>query len=191
MRNIKLQERDQKIIEFLNEFKIAKVTTLQKLFFPSLRAAQMRLIKLHQAKILKRIRDPYSFEYMYFVNRKPVQIEHSLKISDTIAEMSRIVDIAIMQSEYTIENIRADALIGYIYKEKKYVAFLEVELSYNNLKKKIDKYEKLYASEKWKNYFPNFPKLILVTNRKIEKSKNIESIKIKENLSNINALVES
>ena len=57
-------------------------------------------------------------------------------------------NIKYFKKEFEVDNLRSDGLIGIESKEsqKKYLLALEVEISNNNLKKKIKKYERRWTS---------------------------------------------
>ncbi len=184
-----LTNRDIKVIDFLEKYKIAKLTTIQNLFFPSLRTAQLRMKKLHDKKVVKREKDIYSSEYMYYI-RKPSQVKHSLIIADVLGRINNMNSIEIIKfdNEFTINNIRSDFFIAYKYKKTGFIALGEVELSNNNIQKKTEKYEQLFINKTYKGVLPVFPKIIFVTDRKLPTCKHFEIIQIKENLSNLNKI---
>ena len=53
MKRIVLTDRDNKIIEFIKDFKAATTSTIADMFFPSLRTAQRRLKHLSQHGYIK------------------------------------------------------------------------------------------------------------------------------------------
>ena len=79
---IRLTPRDEAIIEFLNEVKVADTQTLCNIFFNGkLRASQLRLKALVDYKYIKAYRENVISQNIYYVKRKPSQIKHSLILS--------------------------------------------------------------------------------------------------------------
>jgi len=104
-----------------------------------------------------------------------------LLLTDFYRELHKIATIKVFEKEFTISNIRPDALVGYRYKNTNYIAFVEIELSN---KPNIKKYEKLKASGEYKKYLPVFPLIIFITYRSIPRT-DLTVIKIDEDLKNI------
>lgn len=159
-----LTERDQKVIDFLVEFKAARTSVIVQLFYTSYRVAMRRLAALANDKELKRERDSDKGEYIYYV-KKPKHLRHALILTDVYALLARQVDIHSFIIEPTIEDVRPDALVDYEDSGKKKLAFIEVELSNKGFD--MAKYEHLYNSGAWQAHFPVFPKIIAVTNKKM------------------------
>ncbi|MBS4538234.1 hypothetical protein GOQ27_07150 [Clostridium sp. D2Q-11] len=181
-------DRDRKVIEFIEKFNVATTNIVAELFYPSLRVAQNRLKRLTEDKVLKRDRDHFTNQYLYYL-KKPKQLNHCLLLVEFYQKVSKYVDIEYYDKEVTIENLRADGLMIYRYRSKKYIAFIEVQIS--NIPVDIDKYRKLYLSEKYKKYFPVFPKLIVISNKKMPDNQDFKIIKISEDLNNIQDIIPS
>lgn len=174
-------DRDKKVLDFLDKFKVATTDTIHEFFYPSLRVAQNRLKLLTDNKLLKRERDHFTRQYIYYV-RKPKQLRHSLLLTDFYREMHKLAKIELFEKEFEIGNIRADGLIAYKYKNKGYIAFVEVQIANTSLD--VEKYEKLYRNKKYKKYFPVFPLVYAITDRKIPDTE-IEIIRVNEDMSNL------
>lgn len=176
-------ERDNQVILFIEKFKIATTSTISGLFYPSLRVAQHRLKLLYENKLLKRDRDPFTGQYYYY-NKKPIQIRHSLLLTNFYREINKLVDVKLFENEFThFEGIRPDGFLAVEFSnKKKEIYFVETEISN---KPDIEKYEELYKSNQWKSVFPKFPKLIFVTDKTVGESKLFDVIKIGENLKDI------
>lgn len=181
---MRISEDDKKALAFIPKFKIATTNTIAELFYPSLRYAQHRLKLLYENKELKRSRDNYSTQYMYYM-KKPSQIKHCLLLTEFYLELNRIAQIVYFDTEFTFfEGIRPDAFTAVEFPNKrKEVYFIEVELSN---KPDVEKYEQLYLSHKWKSKgFPAFPKVVFVTNKPVTDSKYFDVIKIDEDMKDL------
>ncbi|WP_099192258.1 hypothetical protein [Tepidibacter mesophilus] len=184
-----ITKRDQLMLDFLKEVKIAKTFTLSDMFYPSLRVAQRRLKTLYDNKVIKRYREYVGQEYIYYIDRKPNQTKHSLLLTDFIRELNKINNIEIIKvkKELTLSNVRADGFVAFKYNENTYIACIEIEISNNKFNTK--KYEELYLSQDYKKYLPTFPIILGITNKKIESSKYFDVLKIKTDFSNMNDLL--
>lgn len=176
-------KNDKKVLNFIDQFKIATTSTIAELFYPSLRYGQYRLKLLYENKLLKRDRDPFTNQYFYY-NKKPIQIRHSLLLTNFYREINKLAKIEYFENEFThFEGIRPDGFVAVEFSnKKKEIYFIETEISN---KPDIAKYEELYKSNQWKSVFPKFPKLIFVTDKTVGESKLFDVIKIGENLKDI------
>lgn len=173
--------RDKEVLLFIEKFKVATTDTIWQLFYPSLRVSQTRLKLLHDNKLIKRDRDHFTSQYYYYI-RKPRQLRHDLLLTDFYREMDRKAEIELFKKEFTIGDIRSDGLIAYKNNHKRFIAFIEVQIS--NTPLDIKKYEKLYKTKLYKNYFPAFPLIYAITDKSIP-STNLKIIKINEDMSNL------
>lgn len=181
-----LMDRDKEIIAFLERMGVATTSILHELFFKSntMRFTRYRLKYLVENKEINRSREHINREYCYYI-KKTKQMRHKLLLSEFYVHLSRIASVEKFIPEISIEFLRPDALIGY-ETEKKYIAFVEVEISNNSIKEKIENYRKLYRTELYKKHlFESMPRLIIVTNRKVPKVEEFKVIQIKEDFSNI------
>lgn len=137
---------DLQVIEFLNEFKIARTSTLTQLFYHSQRAAQRRLHALTKSGAIKRIK---AGEYLYFT-KMPKQTLHALTLTDYISEVSKTHKIDAMHAEYKCGDVRADALLCVDGEPR----FIEVQLSGPA---DTQKYTRLKISQEWRKHFKTFP----------------------------------
>ncbi len=179
-----ITKRDLEVIKFIEQFKVARTSTIQELFFPSLLVAQKRLKTITEHGFLKRDRAIINQEYFYYI-KKPRQLIHSILLTDFYREIHKLgLQIEYFDNEVTLEDIRPDGLLAYRYKDRAYISFIEVEISNKGLD--IDKYKRLYATGIYKAYFPSFPMIIAITNQCVENIKDFRIIQIKEDLANIN-----
>lgn len=183
--------KDREIVKFIEQFKAAKTNTIDAIFYKSLRYTQKKLKKLVDYGELQRDRDVFTFQYYYYTENKPKQLQHRLLLTDFCAEIVKMgFKIVMFDNEYSeFPELRPDGFLAYRYKDNDYVAFIETERS-NKLN--IQKYRKLYESGDFFKRYPkaqDFPKLIAVTNKKVLPTQEFEVVKIREDFSNINDLV--
>ncbi len=183
-----ITDRDKTVIDFIKDFKVATTDTIAELFYPNLTIARRRLRTLTNEKALKRDRCNHTMQYYYYIS-KPRQLRHSLLITDFYRELNKICNIEFFENEFICENVRSDGLAVYQYKNEYYVAFIEVQIA--NTPLDVKKYEKLYRSAVYKNYFGEvFPFIIAITDRKIPDTM-LKIIKINENLSNLKEVLDA
>lgn len=184
MKRIILTGRDKEIIQFLKDFKVATTTTISDLYFnSSLRPCQRRLKYLCEHGYIKSYQENVISEKIHYVKRKPINIKHALILSQFIAQL-KINNIEILKYKvpYKLDNVIADAFIAMRINNKNNIYFVEVE---NTKKFDLDKYEKLYYSRSWKEIFPIFPSIIVITNKKVDINNKFDIIEIKLNLSDL------
>lgn len=162
--------RDLEIRDFLDTYKIASTSTLAHFFFPSNWAAYKRLRYLAEHGQVKRIRDSINNEYMY-CTKKPKQLRHSLLVTDFYREFSKLHEIKTFKTEPQLGSIRPDAVFGYIENGKNHIGLLEVEISNKGFN--INKYEKFFTSQEYKQYFPIMP-IIFVAGNKVKTISNTQ-----------------
>lgn len=198
-----ITSKDRKVIDFIEKFKIATTDTMAELFYhnkedaeinpglTNIKTAQRRLRIICEANLLKREREHFTAQYYYYI-KKPVQLRHSLILTNFYRELHKIAEIKYFECEYICDNVRADGLVAYILKGINYVAFVEVQIA--NTPLDIGKYEVLYKSGNYKNYYPlnklrTFPQLVAITNKSIPES-NIKIIKVNEDIDNIREVLK-
>lgn len=175
-------DRDKLVLEFINKFKFATTDTIAELFYPNLVIARRRLKLLYDNKLLKRDRDHFTAQYYYY-NTKSKQMKHQLLLTDFYRELNKIAEIVFFENEFKCENVIADALAVYKLNEIAYVAFIEVEISNKGID--LDKYEKLFRSNKYEKYFNGvFPLIIAITNKTIPKT-SLKIIEVNEDIENL------
>lgn len=185
MKKIIITDRDKEIIQFLKDFKVASTNTISDLFFnSSLRPCQRRLKYLCEHGYINSYQENVITEKIHYVKRKPTNLQHALILSQFMAKL-KINNIEIIKYKvpYKFENIIADAFIAVRADNKNLIYFVEVE---NTKQFDLEKYEKLYYSRNWKEVFPIFPSIIVISNRKVNKNNLFNIIDIKLDLSNLN-----
>lgn len=188
MKRIKLTDRDIEIIEFLKLNKCADTETLSHIFFnSSLRACQNRLKKLADNGNIKAFRENILTQNIYYVRRKPISYKHALKVTQFIAELHKLnIEIIKYRVPYKVGNVIADALFVIKVNNQAIPIFLEVELTKFF---DLEKYQRLYYSRDWKEVFPMFPRVVVITDKKVKTDRKIDIIKIDTVFSNIKELI--
>lgn len=184
MKKIVITNRDKEIIQFLKDFKAATTTTISDLFFnSSVRPCQRRLKFLNEHGYIKSYQENVITEKIHYIKRKPTNLQHALILSKFIAKL-KISNIEILKYKvhYKIDNIIADAFIAIRVQNENRIYFVEVE---NTKKFNLEKYEKLYYSRSWKEVFPIFPGILVITNRKVNRNNYLSITDIKLDLSNL------
>lgn len=187
-----ITKREIKVIEFVNKFGIVSTSFLHEVVYKpsSLRYCQDRLQMLSEEYgELKRDRQSIHSQYVYY-KTKPKQLLHRLLLSELYKNLHKIGTIKIFELEYSLENIRADALAGYEIKGELDFALVEIDISQNSIKAKINKYENFDKSQAWKEKnWPRMAKIIIVGNRKLPKS-HLDIVQIDTEFSNIERLLK-
>lgn len=162
-----LMDRDNQIIEFLNICP-ADSLTLQKIFFSTKRVCNERLKKLYEFEYIKRFRNNINSNYIYYVKRKPKQLNHCNYISKSYTWiLEQGYNIEHFQREILLDNIRADAVYKIKDDCKSGFIITEVELSNNNTNKKVNKYEEFFITKQYKQYFNVMPKILYISNQNV------------------------
>lgn len=179
-------DRDRKVIDFISNMNCVNTNIIYELFYPSLRVAQNRLKLMYDNKILKRDRDHFTNQFYYYIDNKPKQVNHNLILAKFYNKLSKTAKIVTFKKEYSIGDVRSDALVIYSRGNKSYIAFIEVELSNTP---DIWKYEKLYKSGEYKKHFNEvFPLIMYITNKNIPKT-NLKIVKINEDIEDIRGII--
>ncbi|MGL5642392.1 MAG: hypothetical protein ACRDDM_08985 [Paraclostridium sp.] len=184
MKKIILTERDQQIIKFLKDFKCATTKTISNMFFnSSIRPTQRRLKYLSEHGYIKSFQENVITEKIHYIKKKPTNLQHALILSKFISKLT-LQDIEILKYKvpYKLENIIADAFIAIRKDNRNYIYFVEVE---NTKQFNLSKYEQLYYNRSWKDKFPIFPGIIVITDKNIKKNEIFNIIDVKLDLSNL------
>jgi hypothetical protein len=168
------RNRDRRILRFIETFGCATTGQLRGLFFPevSLRRCQQRLARLVEQKRLARDRDYLSTDFLYFVGKKPKEIEHMLARVDYYISLTRRFKLCEFTPEYSFSGLRADAYYEVWQNGDARPYFLEVQLSANFNQQK---YEALYYLGAWKEKWAEFPPVVVLSDKRI----NLRSSEIK------------
>jgi len=162
-----ITDRDYDVVEFVSKCPCYS-DTIQKLFYPSQRVANRRLTFLNDYLYLRRSRHGANDKYFYYTKREPKQKLHLDYIARAycwVRENCYAIHDFEIQKEYG--NLRPDMLLDIEKNGKRGLLAVEVELSNNNIARKIQKYEEC----------GKFKKLLLVSKADVS-SKVIDVIKI-------------
>ena len=199
---MRLTNRDIKVIEFIKEFRVASTSDLIELFGFNQSGCNRRMKQLmEEFKDLKKLEynpthnfynDKYKIglknQNVYYWKRKSKAIEHDLLINRFYIELLNKKDIIVKEfkREHRIIledfTVIADAYILIEYKgvESEYLLELENNKSFN--------YKKYYKLEVEGIFVPP---IIVCTDRRIYNyCKNLEIIKVKLNLSDMDKIVK-
>lgn len=199
--NRKIQEeRDRKILDYLDEFQSARTSTIHQLFFikedgthTSVRMANKRLNSLVKDGKLKCDQEHINKQlYYYPIGRKPsTQRKHTLLTTDFHKELHKLNGVKVMGiSKRKLGEIIPDSIILFTIDGKPVYCFVEVELS--NKKFDMDKYIKYKRRKEYEKLgLKEMPILIVITNkRKLPDAHGINIIKIRADLSDIDKILE-
>ena len=189
MKRIVLTERDNNILEFLQIYKCATTSTLANIFFNgSKRPCSRRLKHLREHGFINSSQEFVCLEQIHYLNKKPTQLKHSTILTNFIGLLYlNNVEVLKTKVEYSIEHLRSDMLLVCKINEKTQIFFIEV---CNTKKFDIKKYIKLKESLKWKNTFPIFPNIIVISNKPVDNHKSLNIITLDLDLNNFNRLIE-
>ena len=189
MKRIVLTDRDSKILEFLQIYKCATTSTLANIFFNgSKRPCSRRLKHLREHGFINSSQEFVCLEQIHYVGKKPTQLKHSTILTNFIAKLHQNnIDILKSKIEYKIQNVRSDLLLVCKIQDKSYIFFIEV---CNTKKFDVKKYIKLKESNSWRNIFPIFPGIIAISDKPVEKHKDLNIITIDLQLNDFNKLKE-
>ena len=189
MKKIVITDRDKEIIQFLKDFKVATTTIISDLYFnSSLRPCQRRLKYLYEHGYIKSYQENVITEKIHYTRKKPINLKHALVLSEFISKL-KVNNIKLLKYKvpYKIDHVIADAFVAINMNGQNKIYCVEVE---NRKKFDLDKYEKLYYSRKWKDIFPVFPDIIVISDKPVINSTKFNIINIKLNLSNIDELTK-
>jgi len=180
---------DQRVLDFLDVFNCATTSQITKLFYSNVKCpgnrARRRLKILYDDNHIKRERNSVSMEYVYYL-RKNNQFTHSLTLTEFYVNLQGIAEIDKFEVEQPYGHIRPDGMCICGYRGFTHYFFIEVHISKNKFNQ--DKYIAYYGSREWKQYFDVFPKVIILSDKKVDLKPALKFIQIKQNCEDINKL---
>jgi hypothetical protein len=173
-----LTSRDLEIIDLIYQFGVIDADQIYRLFFAQHNQgkliARRRLREiLAQNSEIKRIKDPLSGRYIYYL--KKAQLRHKVLIAEFYTRLKTgRGEIKKFVNPYHVNcsfgDLYPDAYAIYQLGDQVYFWFLEVQISTNPLN--LSKYERLYRSGEWR--FPVFPRVLVVGDRKFNNNTGLE-----------------
>lgn len=164
-----LTERDKKVIEFISNCPSQSSIIADTFFNSSLICCQRRLKLLAENRLIRRYRDYIGQHFIYYVGKKPYQVDHCLQASmyysNLLLQGKNVIKFSI--NKPIGNNLITDAIIGIEEKGNVHVFLLEVEISKNSIKNKIKAYEEFYHSGEVKEVFGCSPKIIFITGKAV------------------------
>ena len=183
-----LTQRDNEIIQAVTTLKALTSTQIERLFYSSQQAQSKRCKQLVNHKKLKRFRVNNWTPYIYYIGKKPSQLQSILAISEfyTLCVVNGLnVTYIEREKRYEFNDgefvIVPDALIIIEYCGVEYEFFIEVD---NTKELSTSKYYRAYMEY---GFLP--PPVISISDRKRRNIfDGLEIIKLKLNLSNFNEI---
>jgi hypothetical protein len=173
-----LKQRDCRLLRFIKDFGVADTQQIKRLFFSdvTMRRCCQRLKLLVGDGRLQRQRDYVSQKYIYFVDKKPKEIQHMLTRVEFYIQLQSQYRLCEFEPEYPVGDLRADAYFEIYRNGYALPYFLEVQISPYFRQEKYDKY---YAGGSWLDKWEQFPKVIVVSDNKIRyKPSNVDFVQI-------------
>lgn len=184
-----LTAKDIEIISFIQEFGAVTANQIHKLFFSNpdqgelLARQQLRRI-VANGDIQREI-DRKTGKYVYFT--KKALSGKNLLVTEFYLKLflgpGRIKDF---ENNFSVGNIRPSAYVTYLYQNRIYLIFLEVQYAQNPLD--LQKYEQLYESGAWK--LPAFPKIVIISDHWRRKTSGLNVSVIPTSLENWEQILE-
>lgn len=168
-------QRDEHIIDFIKSIGVAETMTLSELFFHgSLRSAQKRLTLLYNCGYLKRTRKDIYSSYIYYLGKKPKQIDHNLYLSRLYLKLiQNNYEILKYKGATKLSNVICDSI--FVIRKDGTIKILLVEIEKQFKQNTLTKYNKLYSNkDTFKDLgFPIEPSVLLITNKQVINTKDL------------------
>jgi hypothetical protein len=165
-----ITERDKEIIRFIERVGVASTGQVERMFFseqkhPGVKARE-RLRAIVAAGKLKRDRLYPGGQYFHFIKR-PGLPEHSLLITDFYIALSKMPGrIEVWELEPQFDHCRPDAFCEYVRGRWHYLLCVEAERMTGNPLNQ-GKYEAFLAAGKWRDRWPQFPRVVVLTDKRV------------------------
>ena len=167
--------RDRQIQQALSEWGCLDIVQVAQMFFPSLSTAQRRMQRLSERGKVNRCREDLGQPYRYYIDKKPVQIEHRLGVNWIrlwlLSRMKSWEQVYYFGYEINYGPLRPDGLTGIknTLTGKYHFTFIEYDRGFNKFDK-AEKYEKWfdsdgYAGQWWAEKADRFPSVLVVSER--------------------------
>jgi hypothetical protein len=168
---VRIGKNENRLFDLIDTFGAATTSQVQKLIYPEMepkaarRYAQDRLKMLVENKHLKRYRSDLNSEYIYFMKKTPFIHHQVLLVNVYLAFLRMNGDLIEFTPEVVMGDIRPDAKVEYDDGENTH--FVLVEIHRNNAFNQ-EKYEQFFVTKAWKQHFEAFPKILIVSDRRVK-----------------------
>lgn len=191
-----MTDRDKEIVQFIHEVQIATTQNIHDLFFKGISktVVSRRLNHLVSYDYLKRTKlKELNNTYMYYIDKKPKYLVHDLiGTSFYVAFINLGYSVIRFYRTKKIGNCISDLILIAEYNGNEEVFFVEVQRNFNHITKCTDKYKELYYSNVWRDYFTEFPKIVVVSDMKyLPRYSEFDVLKIKTDCSDIDILIKN
>lgn len=161
-----ITKRDQDILNFIEDFKIATTEQIHRIFFKdvSYRYCAKRLEYLLEIGEVKKTRSTIDNCNAYYLSNKPVQLHHNIIRAELYSFIINTYQIMEWHNEYSFLTIRPDAFAYISDHDIIFPIFIEIHLgnSFN-----FDKYSILFKENDLKTLFGIMPRVLICTDRNI------------------------
>lgn len=169
---MQIRRREKQVLDFIDTFKAASTSQLQKLFYSEIKDnaakvyTQIRLKAMFDNGYIKRSRSDINSEYVYYYKKTPF-LHHQVTLVNVYIKLQEMKDIEILefQPEFIIDDIRPDAKV--MVDDGEYMHLFFVEIHRREQAFDQQKYEDFYSSKAWKKHFEAFPKVLIVSDKKV------------------------
>jgi hypothetical protein len=129
---IMLMQRDQLIINGLEDFHVMTSKQITELYFPetSYRFAATRIKYMFEQKWIKQTVSTIDKCFAYYVENKPAQIHHDLIRAEIYTKLQAVYQVIGWKNEQTILDIRPDAFALISDSGIEFPVMIEIHLSY-------------------------------------------------------------
>lgn len=153
-----MTSRDLEIVEFIQKYRVVSTNTIQHFFFNSIHSCYKvthRLFTTGSINRMKLIENSINSQYIYYINKPPQQLKHSLAITDFMTKWDSKFGVQDFIIQPSLGNIIPDGIMI----SNKQTFLVEVELS----NKGFDyfKYEKFYMTNDYQKYFNSMPTILV------------------------------
>lgn len=194
-----ITDRDRRIINYIEKVKYATTKNIAELFFNN-GSKNYYILAINRLKKLvsygKIKSKPASINKhgrpmtIYFLDGdiSKNNFKHALALANLSAELEKndVNILSIEVEKYLGKKVRTDAVYKVRYNGKNRLFIVEFDITKAFT---ITKYEYLYKSEEWKDYFKKFPRIVSISDSKPKKSSMINVIYVKSNFEDFNNLL--
>lgn len=162
-----MTSRDFEILDFLEKYSVCTTSLLAHKFFNDKKAyCYKRLQYLTDKGYVKTVKisgKAINSENVFYLKNPPKNIKHQLGIVWFVIKFMDHYNVLDVKLETKIENIIPDIILTY-KNERNDIKIMLCEVQRRHENFNYMKYENLYASQKFKKYFNEFPEVALISN---------------------------